>query len=354
MAAIDRLTEGFILLDTDLRVVHANIAVKSILPRLAEDLVDGADFCDWFRQAIDAKEFTGDRVGDFLCWLQRHDNASALELAVATKGGRTIRFRGDATGTRDIMVTLTCLTPTCKGSSAVSNARAQAVPTDLLRFAETMTIARTEVGEALRRVEQTNLALAREVAERRALERELRRLADTDDLTGAINRRRFFEILRTPETMPDSEDRGHALLMIDVDHFKAINDAYGHQAGDEALAALVYLCRRTLPRIYPLARLGGEEFAALLTNISADAVLEWAEQLRCNVVDHPFRCGDRHFRLTVSIGGVVFKECPDDPLLLLSRADQALYRAKRDGRNCVFIAEDRAAPQTATASLPEA
>ncbi|MEO1017538.1 MAG: GGDEF domain-containing protein [Pseudomonadota bacterium] len=156
-------------------------------------------------------------------------------------------------------------------------------------------------------------------------------------MTGAINRRRFAKILSTDSLAATSSEHKHALLMLDIDHFKMVNDAYGHQAGDDALCALVDLCRLTLPDPFQIARIGGEEFAVLLPNTTEDMVDFLAETIRQKVDAHPFRSGHHCFNLTVSIGGTIFKERPCNPLLLLSAADSALYQAKRNGRNCVFI-----------------
>ncbi len=179
-----------------------------------------------------------------------------------------------------------------------------------------------------------DLAIVQDVTEqRRALER-LERLASTDDLTGALNRRRFLEAVA--EEITRTERYGHdlSLLMLDLDHFKAINDRWGHLAGDSALVAFADVCHRHLRGSDRFARMGGEEFALLLPETDLVAARAIGERIRAATEQLEVGEADEQAPLTVSIGGAQWAEgwVPDT---LFASADRALYRAKQQGRNRV-------------------
>jgi len=179
-----------------------------------------------------------------------------------------------------------------------------------------------------------------DVTERRRLEDELKRSMDeaelrasTDELTATFNRRRFAEI--AAESIASGRDRC-ALLLLDADHFKQINDAYGHAAGD---AVLVGLAKRLSIGLAPadcLARWGGEEFAVLLRGVESDGELvERAERLRRAVTEVPIVHGDLRVELTISIGCALASDGSETLDALLETADRCLYAAKHEGRNRV-------------------
>jgi diguanylate cyclase (GGDEF)-like protein len=169
----------------------------------------------------------------------------------------------------------------------------------------------------------------------RQLELELQQQASTDVLTGLANRRAFFN--EGPRILERARRYRHdcALLMIDIDHFKAVNDRYGHHAGDRVLRAMADRLREVLRQADLVARLGGEEFAALLPETDASAALQAAERVReiCAGLG-PQLEGFGEMGVSVSIGLAQWRagETLDH---LLERADAALYRAKRAGRNRV-------------------
>lgn len=171
---------------------------------------------------------------------------------------------------------------------------------------------------------------------------ELRRLASSDPLTGVPNRRHFEE--RSAQIIAAREANGHAVavLMVDVDHFKAINDTHGHPAGDEVLKIVARRCREALRDRDLFARFGGEEFVALLTAPAMDEVPAAAERLRAAIAAEPITVGDTRIAVSVSVGGAMGEALPGcDPTLLeelVARADEALYRAKASGRNRVSMA----------------
>ncbi len=159
------------------------------------------------------------------------------------------------------------------------------------------------------------------------------RKAATDDLTGLANRRALKDAMGVG-------DAGHsALILLDLDHFKRINDTLGHQAGDAALRHFAQILKGALRVGDVAARVGGEEFAVWLPGADMALALEIAERLRALVAERPFRFQGSEHALTVSCG---VSTCPvpiGHPDNLMSTADAALYRAKREGRNRVVASE---------------
>jgi diguanylate cyclase (GGDEF)-like protein len=173
------------------------------------------------------------------------------------------------------------------------------------------------------------------------LNAELEHMASTDPLTRLYNRRVFLkwcdkELMRTQRSSV-----AFSVLLVDIDHFKRINDNFGHHRGDQVLCAAVERMQDSIRGIDVLCRWGGEEFAVLLPNASAASTLRVAERIRQNVqkVDLSFTQqvaapGEMPV-LTVSIGSATYRDLDDDVASMLMRADEALYRAKAAGRNRV-------------------
>jgi diguanylate cyclase (GGDEF)-like protein len=183
------------------------------------------------------------------------------------------------------------------------------------------------------------------VVHQRRSARRMQALAMTDELTGLPNRR---EVLGRLAGLLQSPDVSRcALLIVDLDHFKSINDRHGHPVGDETLKRVSTTLRTAIAEPNFLGRLGGEEFAIVLADAGADAALSVAEGLRTQVmtVDLAHWFGDR--RLTASIG-ITVAEADDSIATMLRRADAALYAAKHAGRNCVRIDPAPAAPAAPT------
>jgi two-component system, cell cycle response regulator len=179
----------------------------------------------------------------------------------------------------------------------------------------------------------------RDISERKAAEDELRRLATTDPLTSVANRREFMEAAERELARVRRYGRPLALLMLDVDHFKSINDAYGHAAGDDVLVTLAAETRECLRECDVIGRLGGEEFAVILPETPLVEALEVAERLRRRLQGLSIRCGPHNINFTVSIG---VGACAASDMSIeapLTRADHALYTAKREGRNRVISQE---------------
>lgn len=181
------------------------------------------------------------------------------------------------------------------------------------------------------------LSICRDISERKRIENELRSLAITDSLTGAWNRRYFLSRGKEELSRGLRYKTPFALLILDIDFFKLINDTYGHDIGDEVLKSLTKYCRRELRETDVFARFGGEEFAVLLPQISRENTLLTAERLRAAVADMPMKQISETFSITVSIGISLFKGQDTSIEELIKQADQAMYRAKKLGRNRVEL-----------------
>ena len=184
-----------------------------------------------------------------------------------------------------------------------------------------------------------------DVTERKLMEEELTRQAHVDYLTGVFNRRHFME--RAEQELQRSNRYGNALslFMLDIDHFKPINDRYGHKVGDLVLTALAQWCRTALRDADILGRMGGEEFAVLLPQTDRATAIEVAERLRALVERSSVPLeGGLPIRLQVSIGVSSMTASEDNIDVLLHRADTALYVAKNTGRNRVCASPEGQQP----------
>jgi len=181
-----------------------------------------------------------------------------------------------------------------------------------------------------------------------AMEESLRRMATTDPLTGTANRRRFLDAARAEAIRFRRYERPFSLLMLDIDHFKAVNDTYGHAAGDQVLIETARRCGGALRTGDVFGRLGGEEFAALLPETGAEEARVLAERLRRAVAGIEVPAPGGAIRVTISIGVAEASEAAGSAEAVLALADGALYRAKEAGRDRIVIAApDRtAAPRT--------
>ncbi|HEX8359476.1 MAG TPA: GGDEF domain-containing protein [Longimicrobium sp.] len=179
--------------------------------------------------------------------------------------------------------------------------------------------------------------LRRQRNELGAARAELTRLALTDALTGLANRRHFDDVLAAELSRADRHQGVLSLAIIDLDHFKAFNDRYGHPAGDAALSAVGALLRARVRGHDTVARLGGEEFAVLMVGACGEAAWRTAERIRQSVTEHAFGAGGTH--ITVSIGLATAPGDGSTPAELVREADRALYRAKAAGRDTIAVAE---------------
>ncbi len=178
----------------------------------------------------------------------------------------------------------------------------------------------------------------RDITERRNLERELERLAATDELTGIGNRRTILEQIGDAVERCRRYQRPYALLLLDLDHFKIFNDQHGHQVGDRVLKHFTSVVSAQLRNNDRFGRLGGEEFCVLLEEAGPQAAAEVADRICRAVCDAPYRDAEAgSLQVTVSIGAAYCSANMDTSVSrLLERADRALYEAKQTGRNRVF------------------
>jgi len=184
----------------------------------------------------------------------------------------------------------------------------------------------------------TVVTVHEDISERKRLERALKNIASTDSLTGACNRLHFMERAEREFARYRRYRGSLSLLMLDLDHFKHVNDTHGHHAGDGVLRQMVQRCRQLFRETDLLGRLGGEEFAVLLPETALAQAQITAERLCREMAEQPIVLEGQSVAVTVSIG--VAQAQADDRSLeeLLRRADQALYDAKHGGRNRVNCA----------------
>jgi diguanylate cyclase (GGDEF)-like protein len=183
------------------------------------------------------------------------------------------------------------------------------------------------------------LPTAVDITERKQLEEALKRQAHLDYLTGLSNRRHFMEQAEVELSRAVRYDITLSILMLDIDHFKRVNDTYGHQSGDTVLRILARVCQEVLRNFDIIGRLGGEEFAVILPETDIEQTLEVAERLREVIADTEVSLpdgGKTHF--TVSIGVSTLSDKNSNIDSLLNQADKALYKAKESGRNMVCVA----------------
>lgn len=182
------------------------------------------------------------------------------------------------------------------------------------------------------------LGVLRDISEQIAIEEQLRELASTDPLTGLLNRRRFEGLVNQEILRSHRYDRPMVALMLDLDHFKLVNDAHGHACGDAVLMGFAAVIARGL-RVHDVcARVGGEEFAAMLPETPIAAGLEVAERLRRSVEAMRTSWDGEEIAVTTSIGITQLTSWDQGYGSLIERADAALYASKQRGRNRVTVA----------------
>jgi len=194
-----------------------------------------------------------------------------------------------------------------------------------------------QIAHSAAALEQT---VAHRTAELANVNEILKRLASTDALTGAVNRREFIERGSAELARAARSRRPTTLLVLDLDHFKSVNDRYGHPGGDAVLKALVAMLKRETRVSDIVARLGGEEFAVLLPETSLEAALPVAERIRSALEARGIAHGETAIHATVSIGVAQSTVTIGDLEALVAAADVALYAAKTGGRNRVAHAPD--------------
>jgi diguanylate cyclase (GGDEF)-like protein len=283
-AALDHVDYGVILLDENLRARFINRASRKLWsipealadsrPHFGELMRNACDIGAFALPAAELDAYVEQRVA-----LVRAGDGTPIDLHLAS--GSTVRFR-------------------CEALPAGGRFLSYTDVTDLVRHAEA-----------------------------------LERLATTDDLTGIWNRRHFLALAEAPWTRFVRDRKPLAVLVLDLDLFKSINDRFGHDVGDSVIEHVAGVCGRLKRETDILARFGGEEFVLLLPDTRGADAVAFAEELRRRIEAEPLAIDGEFLRITTSIGVAEAETRMASLGDLLKRADQALYDAKRDGRNRV-------------------
>ena len=176
-------------------------------------------------------------------------------------------------------------------------------------------------------------SIQRDITEYKKLEQDLQILCRTDPLTTAANRRAFNEILSQEFSRFKRSQKEYALIMIDLDHFKSINDQHGHSVGDQVLIEVTERCKDNIRVHDILARLGGEEFCILLPYTETKQAQKVAERLREKIEIKPIIVDGLRVKVTISVGISLVSTGDEDGHQAMERADQKLFQAKESGRN---------------------
>lgn len=159
--------------------------------------------------------------------------------------------------------------------------------------------------------------------------------ADIDFLTKLSNRRKLDDIANSLDACSSTKKLNISIIMFDIDHFKKLNDKYGHAVGDKVLEEIADRIRNSFRRHDEIFRYGGEEFVVVLTNVKGDEAIQLAERVRIAVQEEPINCDGLHISLTLSAGVAISEGTSSSFNTLLETADKALYQAKNTGRNRV-------------------
>ena len=189
------------------------------------------------------------------------------------------------------------------------------------------------------------VAIERDVTEQKELQHKLETLSRTDPLTGLLNRRSLEDCLAEEYSRFTRHYTKFSVLLLDIDHFKSINDQYGHSTGDRVLKMLADSCTDNLRKHDVVARYGGEEFCVILPYTDGEQAAVLAEKLRTGISAKALKVGDSAVRVTASIGLSEVRATDKNPGEILERADAALYQAMQTGRDRVCLSRARQATQ---------
>lgn len=259
--------------------------------------------------------------------------ANSLLVALATlKGSFLLRPHGKSLSVGAVQLRYVLLV---HGAFYIAKALTVVIPGTLIDLAafrgEIIQISLVEGAMAIMLI-----ALSMTGTERYRREKEIARLAERDPLTALYNRRALEK--RAPRMLADvSAERPGALLLIDIDNFKLVNDQYGHIAGDRLLIALSEMIRSLLPRNALTARLGGDEFVILLNGASSDRIVELGNVLREQFLGTTAQTFPTTEPVTLSLGATLFEAPPASLAALIEQGDAALYESKRGGRNRIRL-----------------
>jgi len=183
-----------------------------------------------------------------------------------------------------------------------------------------------------------NEDLKEEIEQRNRAEKELVLMATTDPLTNISNRRAFYSAANKELHRAERYQKSCCLVLLDIDNFKKVNDEYGHAAGDSTLIKFVQICQAELRESDLIGRIGGDEFAIFLPETDKQSAIEITERLREAIAKSQVKTQSKEFSFTTSIGAICVEEALNVTLeSFMNRTDQALYRAKNEGRNRVVF-----------------
>lgn len=180
-------------------------------------------------------------------------------------------------------------------------------------------------------------AIERDITESKERQIELDEMSRRDSLSGLLNRRAFDEILEHAQSNFDEGGEIFSVIAMDIDHFKAVNDQYGHHSGDKVIRRVADICSKVFNKVGSVARTGGEEFSILVPRKTANEVGLMAEHLRRNIEASVIPTKTGSVKVTVSIGVSQVETIDTKSLEVMVRADTALYSAKHSGRNQVCV-----------------
>jgi diguanylate cyclase (GGDEF)-like protein len=310
--AFDAMAEGVVVLDSHGRVMLSNKAFRQLHPQLAE-VPTGSSLATlpWLSQCLpqDAAQ---------------HPWARAMSERTANAG--TALEAGQGADKRQLVLNAA---PISDAGGAVRGCMVTVNDMSALHRAnEALREAMTALAGSKQEVEQKNL--------------ELERLATRDPLTGALNRRAFHAAFETAWRDAVRSGAGLTCLMVDIDHFKNINDSFGHGVGDRVIQEVARKLQDCVRNSDLLCRWGGEEFCIVISGLDAAASAQFAERARMRIERE---CGAAlreiaGLRVTASVGVERLSRQTESMAALIERADQALYRAKRNGRNRIAMADE--------------
>lgn len=340
--ALDLVDFGIILLNGDLRACFINGRLSEIWNIQPALLATGPTFRELLENAA-SNGWYGVAAADLPAYLDEREAdvraGSIPPTLVNVSDERKILFRCIACADGRRVLTYADISHEVQRGAADAVARMSAelqFNSEVLEDQAAHLAALAEAAdESAHKAERARLLLEHEIAERRQLEAKLRQLATTDGLTGALNRAEFLASAQRQLEASQMNGQTLVVLMLDVDHFKAINDRFGHAGGDRALEHLVAILRAGIRQVDLLGRLGGEEFAIVLCGTSSSPAEAVAERLRARVAETQIPFGDRLIPMTVSIGLAILLGTDRSIEQVIARADDALYRAKSSGRNRV-------------------
>ena len=314
-AAFDTLAEGILILDEQGSIVLANQAFNKSLS-MSDDRLIGrrASSLSW---RVGDRDTSSDRVANFMPW------DMVLESGQPHKGGRISILRGEDE-LRSFAVNCTPIADDKDGIRGVI-----ATFDDL-----------TELEEKNEKLKATLLDLKKSKAAVDEKSKELEFLATRDPLTGCLNRRSFNESLEALYAREQTEEDNLICMMVDIDHFKRINDNYGHGMGDTVIKFVAETISANIRPNDLLARYGGEEFCVVLDGVPLEAAREIAERVRHAIMEGDPSAFTSTIRVTASFGLAGCSDKHEHKEHFINDADRALYRAKQTGRNRVIAWED--------------